>query len=69
MTEKEQLLAALEYPPDQAAQVKAIVGLLYVCYSKQLSGKTADLLINMLKKKGVRLTDNFETPLDAGPPV
>ena len=69
MNEKEQLLSALEYPPEQEGQVKAIVNLLYVAYVNQYNSRTADILINILKKKGVRLTENFETPLDAGPPV
>jgi hypothetical protein len=66
--EEQQLLAALDFDAAIQEQVEKIVSLLYVAYQQQLPN-VAMILINILKKKGVRLTENSDTPLDAGPPV
>ena len=59
---------ALEYPPELREQVAHLVVMLHASYVKKLT-TAPTIIINIMKKKGVRLTENFETPLDAGPPV
>lgn len=58
----------LDYPEELEHEIATVLRLLHSCYEQDLP-KAGMILINILKKKGVRLTDNSDTPLDGGSPL